>query len=119
MPSYDYKCPEHGVVPVFKPMAEAGRKEACRCGKPMQRIFNPQGFIMRPTGYNLGPQDKGYFTGLWRERELGELRGAPTRTDTTEDTSEWAGLSADEMNRLIPEQAHQDLSEWCQANVPT
>jgi len=85
----------------------------------MQRIFNPQGFIMRPTGYNLGPQDKGYFTGLWRERELGELRGAPTRTDTTEDTSEWAGLSTDEMNRLIPEQAHQDLSEWCQANVPT
>lgn len=119
MPVYDYKCRIHGVVPVFKSMADAGRKEHCKCGASMARIFNPQPFIMRPSGYNLGPQDKGYFTGLWRERELGELRDAPQYTDTSVDNSDWAGITTEEMNRLIPEQAHQELSEWCQANVPT
>lgn len=87
MPLYQYSCPEHGTVDVIKPMAEAGRAEVCalcppkltRRGKrakkqpPMRRIYNPQGFIMRSSGYNLHPEDPRY-SNFDREAELGEIR---------------------------------------------
>jgi predicted nucleic acid-binding Zn ribbon protein len=80
MPSYVYECREHGTFEVEKPMALSGETEWCRhCDWPMRRIYTPQGFIMRPSGYNRRPGDPNYAD-FRRELELGEIR-EPGDTD--------------------------------------
>lgn len=46
MPTYLYRCPEHGTVEVDKPMGEAGRAEYCTAcflagdlGPPLRRVY--------------------------------------------------------------------------------
>jgi predicted nucleic acid-binding Zn ribbon protein len=76
MPAYDYRCPQHGLREVTKSRDEAGCSEYCPragCGRLMIRIFSRPGLIIRPTGYSLRPEDKGYWN-FNRQAELGELR---------------------------------------------
>lgn len=74
MPTYVYRCPAHGTEEVVKRLADHGRVEPCSaCGRPMDKVFSALGFIMRPSGYQLKPGDKGYAN-FDRARELGEVR---------------------------------------------
>jgi predicted nucleic acid-binding Zn ribbon protein len=85
MPEYIYECASHGRVTVAKSADDAGRPEYCTAcvlaglltGPHMRRIFTPQGFIMRPSGYRRSPDDP-KFSDFRREMELGELRDDPT-----------------------------------------
>jgi len=77
MPTYVFRCPEHGPAEVYIPVAlydDLKDHVACDvCLTPMIRVFTPQNFIMRPSGWNLRPGADGYSF-FDRERELGELR---------------------------------------------
>jgi putative FmdB family regulatory protein len=79
MPIYEYRCSQHGLRTIRKPMAEAGRIEYCPLcidATPLTRIYSGQAFVIRPSGWGLRPGDEGY-SDFRREGELGELRGAP------------------------------------------
>lgn len=42
MPSYEYRCPECGIVEKFYPMGAAPSAEACSdCGNVAKRLFSP------------------------------------------------------------------------------
>ena len=120
---YPYRCPAHGPVEVVKPMALAARPETCACGLPLTRVFTGQHFIVRPTGWNLSPDDPRYSSRLSfaRERELGELR---TITSASEDRTIMAEAAAedwpappDTLFDKIDQRGMQQISEWCQANA--
>lgn len=47
MALYEYRCPEHGLFDVIKPMADSGREERCQqgpviappCGRLAERVY--------------------------------------------------------------------------------
>lgn len=47
------------------------------CGLPLARVFATAGFIMRPQGYRLRPEDKGYDDFRY-EQECGQIRDDAT-----------------------------------------
>lgn len=84
MPVYVFKCDGCGkTAERLRPVDERNRDVVCRRCYPktaapaglMRRVFTAPGVIVRPSGWNLRPGDRGYST-FDREAELGELRGA-------------------------------------------
>jgi putative FmdB family regulatory protein len=79
MPIYEYRCSQHGLRTIRKPMAEAHLPVDCPLcidATPMTRIYSGQAFIVRPTNWDVRPGDPRY-SDFRREGELGELRSAP------------------------------------------
>lgn len=127
---YEYRCPTHGVTTRVKPVADAARVETCtHCGATLRRVYATQRVIIRPRGYNLRP---GEYAGnglgysfFDYELERGELRDDATGAYTPETrakreaeinaTDVYQPRPMSEIDRDIPERAHQELHEWARA----
>lgn len=95
----------------------------------MRRIYNPQRIIIRPLGYNLKPgevrRDGLAYDDFARELSLGDLTEDSTGAYTPETRAKREAelAAADvyrprpmaEIDRDIPERAHQELHEWGRA----
>jgi putative FmdB family regulatory protein len=82
VPVYSYTCRACGPTEIIKPMDEASHPEVClTCAAPLRRIYNPQRIIIRPSGYNLHPEDPRYSF-FDRELELGEVRDPGDRSES-------------------------------------
>lgn len=102
MPTYLYACRAgHGRVEVTKPMAEAGRAEACpACGQPLARVWAVPSLIVRPWGYHLRPGEKDYWN-VNRTAEVSRIPapdaksnlGAGAPTDAQLEAEEYAGVA--------------------------
>jgi hypothetical protein len=135
---YTYRCPVHGEIDVAKPAAEAGRDEWCtdcfldgHLGGPMRRVYDQQRrAIVRPRGYNLRPGERDptvpglSYSNFAHELARGELTedAAPVYTPESRARREAEIAAEDErppsradLDRGIPEAAHQELHEWARA----
>ncbi len=50
MPTYGFKCPEHGETERRLPMADVGKPQACHCGRPLIRIYSAPSIQVRKGG---------------------------------------------------------------------
>lgn len=115
MPVYVFQCRAHGRFDVTRSVEDAGKPLRCGCGEEARRVYTPQRLIVRPGGYRAKPGDRNWS--LRRDLELGELKlDAPAEPELPEDRLGYE-VSPDRIPDLSPDQM-QDLSEWCQANVP-
>lgn len=66
MPLYTYRCAENHVFDVRRSMDSIPDHptDICpECGMEASRLFNSVGTgIIRPSGWSLKPDDKGYYT---------------------------------------------------------
>lgn len=64
MPLYDFKCPQGHETTRVLSMSSITKDHAIECevcGMESHRAFAPIGNIIRPQGWNLKPEDKGYY----------------------------------------------------------
>lgn len=125
-PQYCYEC-RHAIGLVIGENV-AMTKEQLESTR-MRRIYNPQRIIVRPLGYDLRPGERlrnglGYDD-FARELALGDLTEDSTGAYTPETRAKREAelAAADtyrprpqaEIDRDIPERAHQELHEWSRA----
>lgn len=64
MPLYDFKCPQGHMTERVLSMSSITKNHTVECevcGMESHRAFAPTGNIVRPDGWNLKPEDKGYY----------------------------------------------------------
>ena len=121
MVRYPYRCPEtcscqrfgrgQEYEEVHSIHDEPQTSIACPdCDLTLRRVYTSSHLIMRPDGWGLRPDDKGYWN-FNRQQELGQLRGASERGQDFRTVDETLNVRPEVVMPELPIERQREIYE--------